>query len=92
MWGTKPRMLGGDPEKAKEHFERNIEITNGNFLLSYIYYAKYYAMKTFDEELFDQLLNHVNQTPADSLPGFQLMNMMAKDKAARLERMKEEWF
>jgi hypothetical protein len=92
MWGTKPRMLGGDPEKAKKHFERNIEITKGNFLLSYIYYAKYYAMKTFDEELFDQLLNHVDQTPADSLPGFQLMNMMAKDKAARLERMKEEWF
>lgn len=92
MWGTKPKMLGGDPEKAKDHFERNIEITKGNFLLSHIYYAKYYAMKTFDEELFDQLLNHVNETPADALPGFQLLNMMAKEKAARLDSLKEEWF
>jgi hypothetical protein len=92
IWGTKPRMLGGDPEKAKEHFERNIEITNGNFLLSYIYYAKYYAMKTFDEELFEQLLNHINETPADALPGYQLLNMMAKEKAVRLENMKAEWF
>ena len=29
-----PKMLGGDPEKARKHFERCIELTNGKFLMA----------------------------------------------------------
>lgn len=92
IWGTKPRMLGGDPEKAKSHFEQNLKITEGKFLLTYIYYARFYAAKTLDEELFDAFVKKVNETPAEVLPGFELMNMIAKKKALVLQRMKSEWF
>jgi hypothetical protein len=92
LWGTKPKMLGGDPQKAKEHFEQNLRITQGKFLLTHIYYAKYYAIKTFDEELFDKLIKHIDDTPAGSLPGYELLNMIAKKKANKLREMREEWF
>ena len=92
VWGTKPKMLGGNPDKAKAHFERSIKITGGKFLLAYIYYIKYYALKTFNEELFDQLLAHIKETPGNVLPEFQLLNSIAKEKAARLEQNRAEWF
>jgi len=92
VWGMKPKMFGGDPQKAKEHFEQNLRITQGKFLLTHIYYAKYFATKTFDEELFDKLIKHVNDTPAESLPGYEFLNMIAKKKANRLQEMREEWF
>ena len=92
IWGFKPVMIGGNPEKAKEHFEENIKITKGNFLLTYIYYIKYYAIKTLNEELFDQMIEKINETPADVLPGFQLLNMIAKKKAAYLIKNRDEFF
>jgi hypothetical protein len=92
IWGVKPKMLGGDPEKAKEHFDKNIEITKGNFLLSYVYYAKFYAAKVLDEDLFYSFVVKIEETPADALPGYQLLNMIAKSKVKYLRAFGEEWF
>jgi len=92
MWGLKPPMLGGDPEKAKEHFEKNIQITEGKFLLTYIYYAKFYAAKVLDEDLFNSFVVKIEETPADVLPGYQLMNVIAKKKVKYLKAFGEEWF
>lgn len=92
VWGMKPKILGGDPEKAKEHFEKNLQLTGEKFLLSYVYYAKYYALKTLDEDLFNRLLNKVLLAPDDVLPGYQLLNMIAKEKAKDLLNRKDELF
>jgi hypothetical protein len=92
VWGTKPRMLGGDPEKAREYFEKNIKITEGKFLLTYIYYARFYAAKTLNEDLFDEFLQYVQDTPADVLPDYQLINMIAKKKAGILKSKKDDIF
>ena len=92
VWGTKPRMLGGDPEKAKQYFDKNLEVTNGNFLLSYVYYAKYYAAKTLDEDLFNYYLNKVKETPNNVLPGEQFLNAIAKKKADFLLAKTEDIF
>lgn len=92
IWGLKPRMLGGDPEKAKIHFEKNLDITKGNFLLTYVYYAKFYAAKILDEDLFYSFVVKIEETPADVLPGYQLLNMIAKSKVKNLRSFGEEWF
>lgn len=92
IWGTKPRMLGGDPEKAKMYFDKNLEITKGNFLLSYVYYAKYYAAKILDEDLFRKYLKIVKETPEDVLPGEQFLNAIAKKKAEFLLSKTEDIF
>jgi hypothetical protein len=92
IWGVKPKMLGGDPEKAKEHFEKNLEITEGKFLLTYVYYAMFYAAKVLDEDLFYSFVVKIEDTPADVLPGFQLLNMIAKKKVKYLREFGAEWF
>jgi hypothetical protein len=92
VWGSKPKLFGGDPEKAKDYFEKNLQITKGKFLLTYIYYARYYALQTQNEELFDQLLDKVLTTPANVLPEYQLLNVIAKEKARILQNKKEDLF
>jgi len=92
VYGMKPVIMGGDPERAKEYFEKNLELTDKKFLLSYIYMAKYYAAKILDEELFDQYLNYVKKTSLDILPEMKLLNQIAKQKAIRLLNKKEELF
>lgn len=92
VYGMKPRMMGGDPEKAKEYFDKSIRQTDGKFLLAHIYAAKYYAAKVLDEEAFDAYLEKVESTPANILPGAQLMNAIAKEKASYLKLRKEELF
>ncbi len=92
IYGQRPRFLGGDPEKAKQCFEKNFKMTGGKFLLSYVYAAKYYAAKVLDEKLFDEYLEKVINTPLDVLPEAKLLNQVAKQKAKRLLAEKEELF
>lgn len=88
--GSIPRMLGGDPEKARESFEHVIELTDGKFLIAYVYYARYYAVSTLDEALFDDLLNKVLAAPMDILPGYELMTSLAKRQAESLLAQKDD--
>jgi len=92
MYGMKPRMFGGDLQKAKRYFERNLQISDKNFLLTYVYLAKYYAIKTLDEEAFEEYLNIIDQSPVDVLPDMPLLNAIAKKKARFLRKNKEEYF
>ena len=90
MNASMPKMLGGDPEKAKQQFDRSLEISDGKFLITKVYIARYYAVSTLDEELFDKLLSEVLQAPQDILPGYELLTSVAKDKAQKLMERKED--
>jgi hypothetical protein len=89
-YGSIPPMLGGNPEKAKEHFERAIEISDGEFLMAYVYYAQYYAVTTLNEELFEEMLQKVENAPMDIMPGYELMTSLAKRKGKDLMARKED--
>lgn len=91
-YGIRPVMFGGDPAKAKMHFETNLSLTESKFLLTYVYYAKFYAAKLDDPELFTTLLTHVLETPADILPQQRLVNEVAKLKAQHLLEKRDEYF
>ncbi|MCB0282261.1 MAG: hypothetical protein KDF60_06750 [Calditrichaeota bacterium] len=89
--GLKPKMLGGNPEVALSSFNKNIEMTGGNFLLSYVYKARFYAAKTLDDQLFDQLISEIEQ--AENGPKeLTLFNQIARKKAALLKSKKEDLF
>ncbi len=92
IYGQKPRILGGNPQRAKQYFEKNLEITKGRFLLTYVYAARFYAAKILDENLFDRYLQKVLQTPLDVAPEIKLLNQVAKQKAKRLLAQKEQIF
>jgi hypothetical protein len=90
--GMKPRIMGGDPQKAKIFFDKNIALTQGKYMMAYVYMAKYYAAKILDEELFDEYLGKVIATPVDIMPGKELFTQIAKKKAKYLSAQKENIF
>ncbi len=87
-----PRLLGGKPEKAKEHFEKGIALSGGKALLGKALYAQFYAARTNDKALFDKLIKEIEEASLDELPQARLSNVIAKRKAARLKSRAEELF
>ncbi|QPJ65410.1 MAG: hypothetical protein G3M78_08410 [Candidatus Nitrohelix vancouverensis] len=92
FYGNRSRMLGGNPEKAKEHFQRNIELTGGKYLLSYYFYAKTVAVQTQDRELFESLLRTALSAPPEALPEERLANEVAQRKAKALLEEADDLF
>jgi hypothetical protein len=89
---SKPKAYGGNPEKARQHFERAFELGEGKFLMAYVLYAKYYARQMFDRELFVTALEKVLSAPADSIPELTLLNTVAKKQAEGLLERVDEYF
>ncbi len=87
----RPAALGGEPEIARSHFERAIEISAGHNLMIKVLMAKHYARNVFDRELHDSLLTTVEAADAD-YPGYTLANSLAKLEAVKLLKESEDFF
>lgn len=90
--GSTPQMLGGNPEKSKDYFERCLAISGGRFLLANLYYAETYAVQTQNQELFESLLKTIDETSIDVLPEARLANAIAKHKAKLLRSKMNDLF
>ncbi len=86
-----PPTLGGKPEIGRIHFEKAIEISQGNDLIAKVEFARHYARLLFEQELHDQLLNEViTATPA--IAKLNLSNALAKQQAEELLSTSKEYF
>ena len=89
---SRPRIAGGDLDRARDHFLKAIELGDGKFLMARIYYADYYAKKAFDRELFISILEKVREIPADNPPELTLLNTVAHTKAKEMLNQVDEYF
>ena len=87
----RPPALGGEPEQARAHFERALEISGGQNLSIKLEYARRYARMMFEQELHDRLLREVLDAPAD-VAGYTLFNTLAKAEAAELLATSADYF
>jgi len=86
-----PPALGGEPEKAREYYEKAIALTDGKDLGAKVEYARGYAKLLYERELHDQLLNEV--MAADPYQdGYTLSNVLAKEQAAILLAEADDYF
>lgn len=92
FYGSRTKMLGGDPGKARYHFERNLELNQRKFLLTQLIYARTYAVQSQDKELFGRLLKEILDSSSNALPEQRLANEVAKQKARKLLDMADELF
>ena len=92
MLAAMPKILGGDAAKAKELFTKALAVSNGKFFLAQYYYAKYYAVRVQDKELFLSLIKEVERAPADQLKEACLINSAIKEKMRGLKEMADELF
>ncbi len=83
--------LGGDPEAAVQYFDRALEITDRRALIIQYNYARSYAVRTQNRELFDELVTEVLEA-GDVLPEARLANKIAQRRARRLVRRGGELF
>ncbi|MBW1780897.1 MAG: hypothetical protein JRL30_09185 [Deltaproteobacteria bacterium] len=89
---ARPKMLGGDAAKAKALFSKAMAVSNGRFFLAQYYYAKYYAVRVQNKELFLDLIRQVEGGPADQLKEVCLINSAVKQKMKGLKEMTDELF
>jgi len=92
FYGMRSKMFGGDPDSSKMHFDECVRISGGTFLMTYVFYAKSFAVQMRDRELFDALLTKIDTTSLDVLPEARLSNAIAKKKAKLLRAHIDEWF
>jgi len=90
-YAARPRMLGGNPEKGQNFFLNNIKM-NKNIIIGKVYYAQYYALQTYNEELFDHLIKEVLEFDLEQNPDYRLLNAIAQKKAQILKENKSDYF
>ncbi len=91
MHSIRPPALGGQPELAREFFEKAIAASDGNDLSAKVAYAKGYAKMLYERELHDRLLNEVLEADPNQ-DGFVLTNVMAQEEAATLLAEADDYF
>jgi len=89
---SKPALLGGNEKKAREYFEKAINFSDGKFFLTQYYFAKYYAVRIQDKDLFFKLIKEVENTAPYELKDVCLINSVMKQKTKRLMKMSGELF
>lgn len=92
LYASRPKILGGNPDVAKQHFDECLKINGEKFLMTYVYMARSYAVQMQDEQLFEQCLTKVDTTSLDVLPQARLSNAIAKKKARLLREKMNELF
>lgn len=92
MAASQAPSMGGEPEVAKQHFERALEITQNKYLIAKVYMARRYAVQIQDRELFRKLLVEVLQTAPSIWPDQRLANEIAHRRARRYLSMEKELF
>ena len=89
---ARPEMFGGNPDLARFYFEKALKGKGRQFFMAHYYYARYYAMRVQDKDLFLQLLQEVLKgnpyEPSDAC----LINKMMQIRTRRLIKMADEFF
>lgn len=92
FYASRSKTIGGDPEKAKQHFDRAFQISESKLLFIHLLYAQYYAYQIQDRDLFEQTLQKVISTPVNFFPEKNFANEVAKRKARVLLNNIDEYF
>ena len=88
---ARPPLLGGQPDKALEHFDAAAAISEGQSLMVPVQKARFYARQTFDRELYETLLHHTLEQPLGE-GEFRLQNATAKIMARQLLKDVDAYF
>ena len=91
FYAKAPAFAGGDMDKAKQHFDKALEL-DPNYFGTKVLYAQYYAAKADDRDLFVKLLTEVKEGDPASIPELLAEQKIEQDKAARLLAQEAELF
>jgi TRAP transporter T-component len=91
-FGARPPMLGGDMDKAIDHIERQLELTDSNILLGHLFMVKYVYLRQLDEEASRVTLKQILDFDVFAAPeSTRLLNRVAQAKAAHILETLDEY-
>ncbi|MDE2292346.1 MAG: hypothetical protein KGL53_09710, partial [Elusimicrobia bacterium] len=91
-YAARPRIAGGDPEKAKTYFEAALARTGRRYLQAQYLMMRYYCVAAMDEDLFKKLGAEVEAADASALPDARLADEVAKRRAKTLLEKADDLF
>jgi hypothetical protein len=86
------KAMGGNPDLARQHFEKALEITDGKFLLARTLLGIRIGLATNDRKLFHDQLKLVLTTQPAVWPEQRLANEVAHRRARRYLSKEQELF
>jgi hypothetical protein len=92
FYASRSRALGGNPERAKAHLDRALELAGPDMLVVRLFVADPYAVHIQDRALFETELRRILDTPEDRAPDHRLLNQVAKARARLLLERADELF
>jgi len=92
LLAAKPGLAGGDARQAKVFFEKGMEVSQGKFYFVQYYFARIYAVRIQDRELFQKLAQEIVQGHPSEPKDVCLINSIMQQKAKKLLGMTEDLF
>lgn len=82
-YGSRSKMMGGDPDLAKKYYQRAKAITGDDYWLADVFYARYPVVQKQDSKTFVSLLSKIKSSalPQNSDQRFTMYNQVAKERA-----------
>lgn len=90
-YGSRSPMMGGNLERAAEHYRHLKDMHGDGLLLADLYYARYVLVQQQDRRQFEQMLEVITTNP-DPDPQFRLFNRIARDRALVYQAMADRLF
>jgi hypothetical protein len=79
-----PPLLGGSPARAREHFDKAVELSEGNSAFAYVTLATSVAQPAKDRAEFERLLRAALAVDVSKRPSLRLTNLIAQKRARNL--------
>ncbi len=87
-----PASMGGSLERAREHFDRAVELSGGRRASPFVSWAEGVSVAQQDRAEFERLLATALAIDSDAEPSRRLANIIAQRRARRLEGRAEYLF
>ena len=85
-------LLGGSPERARTHFERAVELSQGRRASPFVTWARGVPVATQDRKEFRSALERALAVDPDASESDRLANRLAQERARRLLARADELF
>ena len=81
-----------DSQTKRRSFEKAIDATQGEYLLTKVLFAKLVMVSMGDKQAFESALNEVMQFDLGKRPDIALVNRVAIQRAKRYQRREDDLF
>ncbi len=79
--GSRPVLMGGSANKAKEHFDAALKLNKGLSASTYVNYAEAVDVKSQNAEEFQEMLQKALAIDVEKKPGWRLVNLITQKRA-----------